>query len=441
MRARVLMSSGLAAALLIGVPGVARAGTVTTTVRFTSTDNGNLRTQTLSFEGRASERNRVDVWTEGTTVVFRDTAAETVVGSGCVRQTPNEARCEVLPPRPDDLRHGDRFEATRVVVRGGEGHDWLRGRSVDVGLELQGGAGDDRLESDAGGVLDGGPGRDRLLGSPADDVLRGGTGNDVISAAAGDDVLYASGGGLDHVDGGTGKDLLSYAGESRSVTVDLARPERGRRLGSFDRLQRVENVVGGEGPDVLLGDGRDNWLAGGDGGGGDRINGRGGNDILSGGGVRDVLRGGPGDDLITQLRGDIACGTGADAVAAPDLDELRQVRALDPSCEWFDGSDHRLWISRSVRRGTRVLIVDVYSRAMAPLDVTAWITAESGSLEDTVGTHTTRVAPGARRRIRVPLTSVGRRYLANGATSVGLLVRVDNADVFHGPLPIERIGA
>ncbi|MBC6441949.1 MAG: hypothetical protein GDA53_02305, partial [Rhodobacteraceae bacterium] len=109
---------------------------------------------------------------------------------------------------------------------------------------------------------EGGSGNDRLVGGAGDDSLHGGAGNDVIFA-----------GDRDRVDGGGGKDVLSFYGNGGvGVTVDLAE----ETLNGTGTVANVEYLAGGYGNDTFRGDERANWLAGGR--GNDTLTGQGGAD-------------------------------------------------------------------------------------------------------------------------------------------------------------------
>ncbi|GLS27690.1 hypothetical protein [Marinibactrum halimedae] len=113
---------------------------------------------------------------------------------------------------------------------GGEGDDDIRGRGV-----LDGGQGsdkivgsdtDDELNSGYGDDVDdinnlyGMGGNDILNGDAGRDFLNGGAGNDTISAGGGDDVLYVST-GADSYDGGAGYDIFSMEDMDDSVVADF----------------------------------------------------------------------------------------------------------------------------------------------------------------------------------------------------------------------------
>jgi Ca2+-binding RTX toxin-like protein len=144
------------------------------------------------------------------------------------------------------------------------------GEDAITGVEgLVGGSGDDVLVGgDGGDDLDGGPGKDVLDGGPGDDVLAGGA-----SAEA------------DVVEGGTGKDRLSYADRVGEQGV-IARLAGGA---GEDAITGVEELVGTAQADVLAGDAGANLIDGG--AGGDFIDGGLGGDVIEGGsnGGKDVV--------------------------------------------------------------------------------------------------------------------------------------------------------
>lgn len=96
------------------------------------------------------------------------------------------------------------------------------------------------------------------------------------------------------INGGGGSDWLDYSNRSSSVTVDLM----AHHATSAGSVFAIENVRGGSGHDVLIGDSEDNYLWGGD--GDDHLFGGAGNDILKGGAGHDFLDGGSGRDWVEQ---------------------------------------------------------------------------------------------------------------------------------------------
>lgn len=215
-------------------------------------------------------------------------------------------------------------------VRGGDGNDTLLGTSDrDDANTMHGGPGNDRLSGR--GDLSGESGADALDGD-CDGRLTGGKGADTVRA----DGAYHR---------------VVYANRVKPVYVTLD----GRRNDGAPHerdLVLVPNVIGGSGADVLVGDGRENRLAGGpgndvvrSGGGRDTIygdaeyrsrtgSGRSGADRLFGGSARDmvdgcgagdVLHGGPGpDDLVGSSGADrLSAGLGDDrAFGGPGADRI-----------------------------------------------------------------------------------------------------------------------
>ena len=237
----------------------------------------------------------------------------------------------------------------------------------------------DTVTSSVAVNIDGGGGNDRLGGSPLADALYGAEGRDVVRGNGGDDVLRD--GRLsrlppaeedegrffpplleptapvpperDLFEGGVGTDTLGYEGRRRGVIADLARTDRHAGApGEGDSLRELEQLEGGHGGDLLLGDDLANSLVGGD--GDDRLVGRAGDDSLALGGGSNRARGDAGDDTIGALRENlllerqrIACGPGRDYVAdmfrndfAEDdcetivIAEFHQLQALLPPASW-----------------------------------------------------------------------------------------------------------
>ncbi|MCY2963972.1 MAG: calcium-binding protein, partial [Planctomycetota bacterium] len=160
-------------------------------------------------------------------------------------------------------------------MTGGSLNDTLTGNSL--ANTLTGGAGND--------ALNGGAGNDRLVGGAGNDILSGGTGDDAYAFAAtsalGTDTLDETAGGVD---------TLDFTGTTAALTVNLSvattQVVGGTNLSLVLGSASVfENIVGGAGADVFIGNDLDNVL-----------NGGAGNDTLTGGAGNDLLVGGAGND-------------------------------------------------------------------------------------------------------------------------------------------------
>jgi Ca2+-binding RTX toxin-like protein len=139
--------------------------------------------------------------------------------------------------------------------------------------------------------LKGEDGNDRLLGSDiaAGDDIQGEEGNDTIEGGAGDDRIRAWRGD-DNVKGGAGT-ILFTGGAALGATVDLNQTGAQNTGEGTDTLAEIENVVGSDLADTLIGTAGVNVL---DGGVGD--------DRLDGRGSADELRGGTGTDTVSYAR-------------------------------------------------------------------------------------------------------------------------------------------
>jgi Ca2+-binding RTX toxin-like protein len=180
----------------------------------------------------------------------------------------------------------------------------------DLGHAFAAGAGDDTV---TGSVLG-----DKIKGGVDDDRIFGGAGNDTL--AGGNDPGEIASDGDDHYDGGSDTDEVNYSAMSQAVAVNLALGLAAGVEIDHDTLVAIENVTGGSGPDVLVGDTKNNALAGGDGADSvfgsartDSLDGGAGNDTLDGGGGADSLAGGAGSDVyVIDNAKDITDETGGD---------------------------------------------------------------------------------------------------------------------------------
>ena len=119
----------------------------------------------------------------------------------------------------------------------------------------------------SGVTIDLSSGNDFQSGTAFDDSIRGLAGNDTILGDAGNDTLI----------GGAGTDWASYANAGGSVEVNLGANSSAGADGN-DSLIEIENVLGGNFDDSIVGDSLAN--------------------VLDGGLGFDILEGGSGDDTL-----------------------------------------------------------------------------------------------------------------------------------------------
>lgn len=230
-------------------------------------------------------------------------------------------------------------------LSGNNGNDVLDG---GIGLDiLYGNVGDDTLNGDSEpDFLNGNEGNDSLVGGTGNDTLRGGfrveitqigfdeqgqpifsepkffedlgqdslegeEGNDILESGAGDDLLVG-GAGNDSIDGGNDLDTVSYLNSPAGVTVNIDETNNynnpgfstdlepiftitaGTALDGFgtqDTLRNLENIIGSEHDDILIGNSQDN-----------QIQALAGNDLLIGNAGNDRLDGGDGIDAVSYRR-------------------------------------------------------------------------------------------------------------------------------------------
>ncbi|NGN43474.1 calcium-binding protein [Mesorhizobium sp. CGMCC 1.15528] len=174
-------------------------------------------------------------------------------------------------------------DADANVLNGGAGNDVLIG--LGGADSLIGGLGTDTADytastvgviisletgSGTGGHAEGDTltGIENVIGSAHADSLTGDGGNNVLTGLGGADILV----------GGLGSDTADYTASTAGVFVSL---ETGSGIGGHaegDTLTGIENVIGSEHTDLLVGDGGNNLLVGL--GGGDTLIGGLGNDIF-----------------------------------------------------------------------------------------------------------------------------------------------------------------
>jgi Ca2+-binding RTX toxin-like protein len=208
-----------------------------------------------------------------TTIAVRDTAGVTA-GAGCVQAGANEATCA----------NTSTTTLSTATVNAGDG--------------------DDQVTSSVKATINGGDGADRLTGSGSGDSITGGPGDDVLAGNGGDDNFLegSSPSGADTMDGGAGRDNVSYVSRTTSVTVDLDGQADDGAAGEGDNTgTALENIIGGSAADTLTGSAVANQLTG-----------EGGNDTLSGLAGADSFWGAGGNDTINardlDLDGKFSCG-------------------------------------------------------------------------------------------------------------------------------------
>jgi len=189
---------------------------------------------------------------------------------------------------------------------------------------------DSLLAADAGSRLSGRAGDDTLIGRDGADTLSASSGNDSLAGAGGDDLLVLFQGSAT-VDGGAGTDTLDVFNNGGGATISLDDDALdGVVLGSGTLLdfggatealvlRDIENVVGTDGADVLLGSDTGNLLNGIV--GADRLEGRGGDDTLESLGGGASLFGGDGNDVLRFVQPPfgqnyISAGAGDDTLEA-----------------------------------------------------------------------------------------------------------------------------
>jgi len=246
--------------------------------------------------------------------------------------------------------------------------------------------------------IDGGPGRDTIIGSQASDVILGGAGNDILHGQAGDDVFLIEGvnQGKDRITGGDGYD--SILGSTGTDTFLLKH---------FQGEESVELIDGGPGINTIMGTQSRNYL---DFSATELLNiqmiaGGAGNDIIIGSSGDDVLKGGVGNDVLTGGGGNdnyiFGLGDGQDTIKnqdmGPDSVDSLSFTGLESNELWLSRDGNHLivdvvgsndqvkvknwykndtWQLDSIQAGEQLLLrnqVDILVSAMASYDVPAGV--------------------------------------------------------------------
>ena len=147
------------------------------------------------------------------------------------------------------------------VINGGEGIDtvsyWGSKQAVRVNLKTNTHSGGDAQGDRLSNI-------ENIIGSDHDDNLVGDNNDNVINGQRGYDTIDG-GGGSDTIDGGKGKDTVSYENSSQAVNVNLATNSHSGGDAEGDSLVNIENIIGSDHDDYLVGNNDDNVINGGEG--------------------------------------------------------------------------------------------------------------------------------------------------------------------------------
>lgn len=288
---------------------------------------------------------------------------------------------------------------------------------------IQGGAGDDVLDTgETVTALLGEGGNDTLVGGPRADYVVGGDGDDTIATGDGDDRILG-GAGADVLGGGLGRDEVSYASANVPLRLSIGDGPDDGAAGEGDAiLADVEDLIGGPGTDVIIGDDDANRLV--SNGGADVLAGRGGADRLEGYNQGAELDAGPGVDtvlsgerdrplLVDGERDRTFCGGRAPVVRADSFDS-------------FDSCAPRVDMRR-LRVGRRGAPMRVDVRCATPSAVPCQGRIEVHLVRRQKVIRTVRfgpIRPGRRGRVTIPLRA--RPGAVNCFIGVAVTRRHDN---------------
>ena len=409
--------------------------------------------QGLTFVAQRGEANDVSVRVAlGTAadarvhaVTVTDTKAPLTAGSSCTAVDVHTVTCSgrirsfsaALRDLDDTLRfsrdvgeHSTRVMGLEVYGHGGD--DLVVGATGST--HVNGGPGNDILDG-AGGppsgtpggrwaVFVGGPGDDALYGTDGANALVPGVGADYVDGRGGDDHLRAGGDSQDAdvLIGGDGADWVFYDLRRKALFIDLGDDQPDGAAGEGDRLAGIENVSGGHGDDIVIGDAAANVLSGSF--GRDRLVGRGGDDLFATGSGFVMPGSAP------RRRGDrVSCGNGRDHIVSGA--GARDFAGSDCERISFSERPDGLEVSAAARstpgklRFTLRCPRFVRAIGMQPLERAAVCSATLTITRSTdrrriLAMGSTPAGAWARHRFTASLTSLGRRLHQPPARRRGL---------------------
>jgi len=185
--------------------------------------------------------------------------------------------------------------------------------------------------------IQGGAGVDRITGSAGDDIISGGGGLDILYGGGGDDTfIVRTANGFTRFNGGTGNNTIVAGNDSVQIRIQSVVAVQTISSGGFSgvtiagqgdsdyfdftnvTLDGIEAINGNTGDDTIIGSAGDDFINGGV--GNDRLLGGIGNDTIDGGSGNNALNGGAGDDVFlvstkTSLNSYLG-GAGFDTISA-----------------------------------------------------------------------------------------------------------------------------
>ena len=221
----------------------------------------------------------------------------------------------LMGDRNDNVLEGGRGADS---IDGGSGSDTASYKSSDAGVSIN-----LKTMALAGGDAEGDKlaGIENLIGSSQVDNLVGDDGDNILEGGDGADSLV----------GGKGNDSASYQGSESGVSINLEKMTFVGGDAEGDNLIGIENLIGSDEEDSLVGDRGNNALFGED--GDDSIFGGLGVDTLDGGDDDDSLIGGAGDDELDGGDDDdlLIGGVGADTIVGGDGEDTASYQGSNSS--------------------------------------------------------------------------------------------------------------
>jgi len=273
-----------------------------------------------ALRGNATARDETSLVTVGTSDGER---VQVTVGGTCV-DADSDSVCDLdangLPQYPTDdgqiVETGGTFSGGVMTADTTIAADETDSVAADCESVL-GGLDNDILTGDSGdNTLSGGGGNDKLTGKGGEDTLNGDADDDTF-----DESTTTLGGDGDILNGGTGTDTVDYSARTAALTVTMdGKTADDGESGELDNVKAdIENLIAGDGDDIITGNGLNNNLTGG--AGADTLNGSTGDDVFKEGSASnggDSFNGGAGVDKVDYSARTAALTVTMDGAAADD---------------------------------------------------------------------------------------------------------------------------
>lgn len=302
---RTLLGGACAASAALAVPALAAAAVTDVSI------NTSLKTVTVKAATNSTNVVTVSADVPGDKLLITDTGSGVATNDvPCSTPTPGTVACPLGALTKIDVTLSNRDDRATID------------RSVPstIPTSVDGGSNNDVLIGGLGAdTLSGGSNNDFMDGGPGPDTFRGGSGIDDVSYQSHTSGVTASIGGKSKQDGGAED---GPAGAADTINGDIENVLGGPGSDLLVGDKHNNSLLGLGGPDFVIGEAGNDYLAGGD--GTDFVAGNTGGDLLDGGAAPDILRGNKDNDFLLARDGvrdlSLRCGPGLDRLRRDSID-------------------------------------------------------------------------------------------------------------------------